>query len=317
MVKLNAVIPHAQTIIKEHRLRERVGKSLFRLNCKVAKTFSSKKMTFISTREFMKDIETLSRIIPKDYDVIYCIPRTGFIVGAFLSERWDIPLSIPELLSKGKCWLSRPKSSTDKLSDCQFKRVLLVDDSVGLNRSMTEAKTLIRKTMKDVEITTAAVWVSFKAKNIDYYVHAIHGTDIILGWLLPSSRYGIWNIATDIDGVLCENPSASIVEDKDVYVEWMKKAKPLFTPKYTIHAIISNRREPYRDETERLLRKNGIQYNTLYLTPESEDALFFKTHSLKRVNPHFYIESEQESARLIHSITGIPTLCYSTMKMFS
>lgn len=304
----------ARFIVQSHGLLERIDKWLFKLNCRVTKILSSKKMVFISTKEFVKDIETLSLMVSSDFDVVCCIPRTGFIVGTFLSERWGIPLSTPELLSKGKCWLSRPASPTDRLSDCHFKRVLLVDDSVGLGKSMTEAKALIH----NAEIVTAAVWVSFKAKKIvDYYVHAFHGTDLILEWLLPSSRYEVWSIASDIDGVLCENPSLWIVEDERLFVEWMENVKPLFKPRYKFSAIVSNRRERFRNVTERWLRRNGIQYDALYLTPEGEDDLFHKTQAVKRANPHFYIESEPEYARLIHSITGVPTLCYSTMRMYS
>jgi orotate phosphoribosyltransferase len=311
-------ITHLPDIIQEHRVQQQVHKTLIGLSCGVARSVSSRKLVFISVQEFMRDVNEWSLELPKDFDVVCAIPRTGLLAGTLLSQRWNVPLSTPEFLKNNLSWgASGVNESTETLTKGSFKRVLLVDDSVGSGETIVKAEKIIREGLgHDVDVKTAAVITSHQGKRkVNYFKRVIHGVDGVFEWSLPS-RYKNWSIATDLDGVVCEDPPTEVLNNKTKYEQWLKQVKPLFVPLYPFTAIISGRLEKYRSETSNWLRNHGVRYGSLYLARSESDVLH-KMTVLKKLKPRFYIESDRTLAEDIWKLTGIPTLCYKTMTMFS
>jgi hypothetical protein len=265
----------------------------------------------------MRDVSEWSLELPKDFDVVCAIPRTGLLAGTLLSQRWNVPLSTPEFLKNGLSWgVSGIDASTETLTKGNFKRILLVDDSVGSGETIVEAEQLIREGLGNVAISRAAVITSHQGKSkIDYFKRVIHGADSVFEWALPI-RYGRWSIATDLDGVVCKDPPTEVLENRVQYETWLKQVRPLFVPSYPFEAIVSGRLEKYREETTNWLRRNGVKFRSLYLAKSASDALH-KVSVLKALKPRFYIESDPTLAEDIWKLSGIPTLCYKTMTMFS
>lgn len=306
------------SVIEEHQVQKQIHKTFLGLNSRVVRKLSSTKLVFVTLQEFMRDVNEWSLELARDFDVVCAIPRTGLLVGVLLSQRWNIPLSTPDFLKDNLCWgVSNTGIPTEVLTKGNFKRVLLVDDSVGSGKTIIEAEKMIRAGLGDVDITKAAVITSHEGtRKLDYYKRVIHGVDSVFEWQLPSNRYSSWSIATDLDGVVCEDPPARTLENEEKYVLWLKHARPLFVPSYTFDTIVSGRLEKYREETMNWLQKHGVKFRSLFLAKSANDPLH-KVKVLKWLKPRFYIESDHALARDIWKLSGVPTLCYKTMTMFS
>ena len=317
-VMLDLKVSSLPTVIQEHEVQRQVHKTLLGLNCRVVKKFSSSKLIFVSLREFMLYVNELSLELPRNFDVVCAIPRTGLLVGGWLSERWNVPLSTPQFLANALCWgVSGSNASTETLAKGDFKRILLVDDSVGSGETIIEAEETIRAGLGNVDIVKAAVFVSHQGKTkVDYFKRVIHGVDSVFEWSLPSSRYGNWQIAADLDGVVCEDPPAEVLKDETKYEKWLGQARPLFVPSYPFDAIVSGRLEKHRKQTVDWLEGHGVKFKSLVLAKSVSESLH-KVTVLRRLKPRFYIESDKTLAKDIWKMTGIPTLCYQTMTMFS
>jgi hypoxanthine phosphoribosyltransferase len=91
---------------------------------------------------YYTDMKALSdKIDAKDYDCIVCLKRSGFILGAFLSNQKTLPLFTP---------------SEIKAIPSKFTRILIVDDKVCTGKSLNRVK---NKLPLMVSITTAVMYI--------------------------------------------------------------------------------------------------------------------------------------------------------------
>ena len=91
---------------------------------------------------YYSDMKSLSdKINANDYDCIICLKRSGFMLGAFLSNQKTLPLFTPSEIS------SIPS---------KFTRVLIVDDKVCTGKSLNKVK---NKLPLLISITTAVMYV--------------------------------------------------------------------------------------------------------------------------------------------------------------
>jgi hypothetical protein len=95
-------------------------------------------------------------------------------------------------------------------------------------------------------------------------------------------------IASDLDGVICEDEPTDKSAD----------AKPLFVPSYPLVAIITDRLEKYREETQRWLNKNNVKYDRLFMAPNAraESTALHKIAVLRKLRPPMYIKSDEALA---------------------
>lgn len=79
-------------------------------------------MDIINRDKYFKDLDILiSKVSNDKFDCIVCLKRSGFILGATLSNKLDIPLFVQ----------SEVKSIPDK-----FKNILIVDDKICTGKSI-------------------------------------------------------------------------------------------------------------------------------------------------------------------------------------
>jgi hypoxanthine phosphoribosyltransferase len=258
--------------------------------------------------------------LPKDFDAIVAIPRAGMLVGSVLALKLGSPLTYPQSFSKGFVWHSgfganfnRRKTMTI-ISQC--KKVLLVDDSINNGRTMKMAEEFVRRFNPNMEIYKAAITATWKGKKFVDYYHVLipAGWYSVYEWQLSTGYKGN-NVCSDMDGVLTEE--CSPCKSEDIYLAWIKTAKPLFKPKYELNAIITDRLEKHRKETEEWLAKNNIEYKQLLMAKTVQDRSDHKKDCLLELKPIFYIESNYELARMLWNKTRIPILCYQKMVMLS
>lgn len=262
--------------------------------------------------------------LPVDLDLIVGIPRSGMIpaymIALFLNKK---ACSIDEFING----IDLSSGYSREVNRSQvIKKVLIVDDSIhsGVALSKTKDKISKAKNLKNIEIKYLAIYAREQSVNlVDYYFE-----------IVPSPRLFQWNYLNininerscfDIDGVLCVDPTPEENDDGEKYKNFILNVRPLFVPKYKIKAIVTSRLEKYREETEYWLKKNGVEYEHLYMldlpNKEARVALGahanFKAKIYAQTKTELFIESEPKQAAEIARLSGKPCICVSNDKYYA
>lgn len=257
-------------------------------------------------------VSNLDRIKKLNIDIIVGIPRSGMIPASIISTYLQLPLTDPINLLANKCYYK----SGEVVSIDSKKNILLVDDSIDSGKSMKIAVDQLNNINHN--IIRFAVWRSNNTSNnaIDMYCNTLNQPRAFSWNLWAHKSLSSW--ATDLDGVLCKDPTPEQNDRGEKYINFIKTATPLFPLKRKIKYIITGRLEKYRKETEEWLSKNNIKYGQLIMkTDESVKHARSKIEILKKLpDVTLYIESEYKQARDISAGTGLPVWCVDTQQFF-
>ena len=277
------------------------------------------------------DFKTTSSIIrkninkiPEDIDLIIGIPRSGvipaYMIALFLNKR---VCTLPEFLNNispqnGRREIHKKNSS--------IKKILIVDDSIRTGESLKSVQKKLEKldNIKSYDIKFLAIFSTKESRKlVDIYFKEIE-----------CPRLFQWNYLNhcisekccyDIDGVLCEDPTKEQNDDGEKYIDFIKNARPLYVPTYTIKAIVTSRLEKYRKETEEWLAKHNVKYEKLYMlnmqTAEERRKANchakFKADIYKSITEaKLFIESNPNQAKEIYNLTDKPVICVETDQIF-
>ena len=276
--------------------------------------------------------EDMHRVLSKNFyslpnvDYIVGIPRSGMIPAIQLGLLLNKPvISLNEFLHTDYKTLSLKYTQRipDKKRDADS--VLVIDDSCCTGLRINEAKQEIDKNCKDkdINIIYASVYVTSESKNyVDYYFEICE---------LP--RFFEWNVmnhsilqdcAIDMDGVLCVDPNEDQNDDSKKYIDFIKSAMTLYSPKYDVGAIVTSRLEKYRKNTEEWLSNKNIKYKQLKMIdlPDKSARIRFKAHATFKAEIYLkndyklFIESNPIQAKRICELTNKPVLCTENMKLY-
>ncbi|MEM9534227.1 MAG: phosphoribosyltransferase family protein [Cyanobacteria bacterium P01_A01_bin.3] len=277
-------------------------------------------MNYITYEELSKDIySNLDKIHRLNIDLVVGIPRSGmipaFIIALALNVNCiDLNTFIQNReIKKGKTRELR-FDHEEKLPH-QFDNVLLVDDTISTGKSLKLELQKIPTSLKKKVITFAIYSSRKKRDDIDHFLR-----------FLPNPRIFEWNIfhhsfvgesCIDIDGVLCSDPTKEQNDDGEKYIDFILNAPPKFLPTGEIEALVTNRLEKYRPQTELWLAKHNIKYKKLIMLdlPSKEErqksrAIFtHKSDYYKKSDNIIFIESDISQAKVIHQETGKAVFC--------
>lgn len=276
-------------------------------------------MNFVSVKELNLILTENLYLVPEDVDLIVGIPRSGMLVANLLALYLNLPLTDIDNFKKGIIY----SSGTTKVRENWIKnisaarRILVLDDSVATGQSMLKAKKLLNGDIFSEKIIYGAVFVTEESKKyVDIWMN-----------VCPMPRVFEWNFqhhmfsdkfCYDIDGVLCVDPKDEENDDGDKYIEFLKNAKPIIIPTYTIGCLVTCRLEKYRKLTEEWLRNNNIKYNKLimmnYKTKEERIKYgnhgIFKAELFKSMSDMLlFVESDPSQAEIIAQISGKSVFC--------
>ena len=259
-------------------------------------------------------------IIPRDFDLIVGVPRSGMLPANLLSLYLNKPYTDIDSFLNGHIYKAGARSQFFEGSD--FKKVLVIDDSIASGSAMTECKDTLKHLDSKFDIKYCAVYViPGKEKLVDYYFETV-----------PLPRYFQWNILNhttlekacfDIDGVLCADPLPEQNDDGEKYIDFILNARPLFIPGSKIGTIVTSRLEKYRKETEIWLKANHIKYNDLIMLdlPDMEARQKANNHGEHKAKAYMskpyvlFVESEEAQAIAINRISKKPVLCTANFEM--
>jgi orotate phosphoribosyltransferase len=301
----NKVASQNNRVLSETYLRVRHAKQIF----------AGKQFTFVTVNKMVKWTTEWIKLFPTNYDIIVGIPRSGLLVATVVALKLGKPVTTPELFAQNQYWKSK---LIDKIE--QYTTVLLIDDSATSGKAMVESYQLLKSYNKNLMITKAALIVTEESKEFVDLYYKIVPHPRIFEWNLMHAKKG--KVASDLDGVICENCPEGVDSDEHLYVEWLKKARPYLIPSFEIDVIISSRLEKYRSETETWLSKHGVRYKKLILWNIKSKQERNGRHAehkigvLLKIKPEFFWESSFWEAKQIWENTRIPTLCIDEMILF-
>jgi uncharacterized HAD superfamily protein/hypoxanthine phosphoribosyltransferase len=277
-------------------------------------------MNYRNIRDLNNIILKKLSIIPRDFDLIVGVPRSGMLPANLLSLYLNRPYTDIHSFMNGHIYKAGARGQFFDIK--QFKKILVVDDSVASGAALQECKENLKELSAQFDIKYCAVYViPGKEKTVDYFFETV-----------PLPRYFQWNILNhttlekacfDIDGVLCADPLPEQNDDGEKYIDFILNAPPLFIPGSKIGTIVTSRLEKYRTQTETWLKANNVKYNDLVMLDLPDMAARQKAnnhggHKAKAymAKPYvLFVESELNQAIQINKIAKKPVLCTANFEM--
>lgn len=291
----------------------------------LSRNLSGKNFKFVSIHDATVWTAEWIKTFPVQYDLVIGIPRSGMLVASIVALKLGKGLTTPELFRDGKFWNSSFRN--DRMSIDKVKRVILIDDSVDKGRAMSDALDLILSMNDDIAVTKAALIVRQEVESMVDLFHKVIAPPRLYEWsILHRKIASYWEhgiLASDMDGVLCEDCPADVDHDEVLYLDWIRSAKPYFIPIFEIDAIVTSRLEKYRPETEEWLRLHKVKYKTLHMwnisSKKERNGKFarYKIEELTRIKPDMFWESSWPQSQSIWDETRIPTLCIDEMTLLN
>ncbi len=259
-------------------------------------------------------------ILPRDFDLVVGIPRSGMLPANLLALYLNKPYTDINSFLNGHIYKAGARGQFFDIKD--FKKILVVDDSVASGAALEKCKESLKDLSADFNIKYCAIYViPGKEKSVDYYFE-----------LVPLPRFFQWNILNhttlekacfDIDGVLCVDPTDDQNDDGVKYTDFITNAPPLFIPGSKIGTIVTSRLEKYRKETEGWLAANKVKYNNLVMLdlPNKEARMRANSHAEHKAKTYqsnsyvLFVESSLSQALEINRITRKPVLCTENFEM--
>jgi uncharacterized HAD superfamily protein len=253
------------------------------------------------------------------------IPRSGVLAAALLALERNIHLiSLNDVERGSRAWEFPLRRNVPGRKD---GRVLVVDDSINSGES-------IREVWQELHGVPHLIFgaVYYTADASAALVECVFRR-------VESPRCFEWNVfhsnqmqytCIDMDGVLCEDFPHREEDNGEGLVRYRKHlagAAPRFLPtSYPVLAIVTSRLEKYRAETEDWLRRHGIQYGRLMMSPHATAAARREAADQATMKASFYssamsarlfIESDPQQAADIATLSRRPVLCVDGMRMFA
>lgn len=261
--------------------------------------------------------------IPHDIDFVIGVPRSGMLCASIIAEFINVPLIDVDSFINGNIATGGGRLGLFKQKE--YKRVLVVDDTVnsGLAMSKTKAKLAKSPRYSEYEFIYMCIFIDGPG-SVDLYLEDLR--EYPKKDIQPLYEWNIFNhyphimcrFMWDIDGVFCTEEGRPDDSDEEGYENYIKTVKPLFIPKVPISTIVTYRIKKYSSVTEEWLKEQGIRYNNIIMFDADRwqdrnysgiSSSMFKGMIYKNSKEFLlFIESDDRQAREIHQISGKPVL---------
>lgn len=283
-------------------------------------------MNYRSYTDLYEDIKNnLHRLHFIKFDLVVGVPRSGMIPAYMIALALNVNcVDLQSFISNAKVSKGTTRPGRKELLNAwDAKSILLVDDSILSGKSMLLSLGKIPKEYPG-GITTLAVYSSqHKRCDIDMFLEYV-----------SFPRAFEWNIfhhgllsraCVGMDGVLCVAPSEIKGNESIRYKDFLKNVKPYIVPVCKVHSIVTSRLEIYREQTERWLAEQEVEYENLIMLDENnqtgtigyEVGVNHKANYYKESGLDFFIESKEAHAKNIFRITGKPVFCVKNNVMYN
>lgn len=279
-------------------------------------------MNYRSVSALNRSVSDWIERMPRDWDLVVGIPRSGLLVANLLALHLNLPLAdldgylAGRVLSSGRRLAERTRQPV--------RKVLVVDDSVNTGGQIKQARQRINAASIGDKVSYAAAYVTSGAESqVDYYSEVI-GSPRVFEWNLMHHSI-LLSSCLDIDGVLCRDPLETENDDGLQYARFLEKAEPRFLPSVPVGWLVTSRLEKYREPTEAWMKAHGINYRELIMLDlaskkerlRSGSHASHKSAAYLRTNADLFIESSLIQALEIAVLSGKPVYCVETSELVS
>lgn len=274
-----------------------------------------------------RSIASLNRLVlkwqcqlPRDFDVIVGIPRSGMLVANLLALHLNLPMTDVEGLLNERLITFSGRSK--KIDMREPRKVLVVDDAISTGRQLTKLKQRLADAMLPHEIRYAVAFAKPGTESMVDYVGEQLSDPQLFEWNMMHHPV-LLGSCLDIDGVLCEDPAKEADDDAECYQRFLETAAPMVIPTMPVGWLVTARLEKYRKQTEQWLARHGIQYRELVMwdlpgrsTRESAQSHGeYKANVYRATNADLFIESSATQAIEIADLSGKQVFCMATGEM--
>ncbi len=280
-------------------------------------------MHYRSICDLNDDIVNWITRLPKDFDLIVGIPRSGLLVANLLSVHLNLPLTDLNGLFERRVLSGGGRLNRSVSLDGDEKlKVLIVDDVVWTGAQLTKAKQRVADADLPHEIRYGVVYAQPYSKTVvDFYYEELPGNRLF-EWYLLHNQY-MSETCMDIDGVLCRDATAVEDDDGDNYRNFLSTVEPEFTPTWKVGWLVTSRLEKYRELTEEWLARRKIPYGELIMLdlPTAEErrrtkaSPGFKAAAYRKTDAKLFIESSLIEAAEIANMSNRPVYSMETRQM--
>jgi len=273
-----------------------------------------------SLRNLTEDTLRWSAELPKDFDLIVGIPRSGMLVANLLSLFLNVPYADLDGFCEGRVIGTGERGRFFRRSNGarmgQTRKILVVDDSVASGSAMEAARKRIAFAPTNALVEYGVLYVTpEKRAFIQHHFLAIP-TPRIFAWNLLHS-WVLDRACVDIDGVLCRDPTEEENDDGPQYKNFVDGVQPLYLPTAPIGHLVTCRLEKYRPATEAWLDRHGVRYRELimmdYADKEARQKAAayssFKADAYRKTDAMLFVESSFVLATAIARQTGKDVFC--------
>jgi len=264
---------------------------------------------YISYAQLVRDCIAFARRLPP-VRAIAGIPRSGLIPASLLALDLNVPMiALESLCENESVEIPVPRRGFGRRA--QDGIILVVDDTSASGRQIDHLRTLIR-----VPVQYAAIYVEDRPIiHVDHYHSKLPNFAQFYEWTMFHDGNNR-SLLTDLDGVLCDDWTGGSEDELAVqYQEFLENAHPRRIPSFSVKGIVTNRLERHRPETEAWLKRHGIEYDSLVMSPHltfsardaARDAAARKADAyMADPTLKLFVESDDAQAREIALRTGRP-----------
>lgn len=292
-------------------------------------------MIFISIEELYSTIATNSWKVSKHKPKgIIGVPRSGMLPATILSQELHLGLcSINEFFDNNGDDKVFNRHGTRPIDHPKDGPYIVVEDSNYNGQNLGITMNSLKQHFPNKKFISCAAFLEgptqfYKAditlRDIREEAQASVGRVALYQWSFLDCWWN-WKFLWDLDGVMCIDPPAD--SNTEAYEAYLDNPIPLHIPKtpsnYPI-SICTYRLKKYAPQTNKFLKDNGINCNTLWMynadTKEERNlkpAPVYKAEMYKS-HPEYmlYIESNDYEAQAIWKLSEKPVYCFSTGKLY-
>lgn len=296
-------------------------------------------MIYIGPNRLLNDIRAnMWKLTGYEYVGIIAIPRSGMIPATILSEELHIGMcSYNEFFDNNGDGKVFNRHGNRTVNHNQSNIYLVVEDSC-CHGSMGEKVQALKKAFPDKMFVSLAIYidgpcnlykpdicfVDFRrdiaqilSSNPNELSTILYYYNILDGW---------WNFKFlyDLDGVMCVDPPDD--RDTKAYEDYLRAPKTLhipMTPSGQPFDICTYRLSKYEKETREFLKNNKVNYGKLIMAKAATRELrnltpqaVYKAEHYKDSKYILFIESNDNEAQQICTLTGKPVYCYETGRLY-
>ena len=155
-------------------------------------------------------------ILPRDFDLIVGIPRSGMFPANLLALYLNLPVTDLDSFRNGHIYQTGERGKTFNMT--HIRKVLVVDDSIATGNAINKCRTLLKALNDNYEIKYCAIYsVPEHTRSVDYHFE-----------ILDYPRFFQWNI---MNHAITESDDKKLAQQRISFAEthsWGHSVKKIY-----------------------------------------------------------------------------------------